>query len=71
MLLASKNQPIIFLHSWPGGTPCICAFGSTNNSIIAVCADGSYHKFLFDKKEGTHTRDVYQMFLDLEESGSE
>ena len=51
--------------------PCATAGGAsgTNNSkinfgIMAVCADGSYHKFVYNDKREEFTKDVYQMFVE-------
>lgn len=60
----------------PGATKCICAFTPTSQpspsssnvanfpSIFAVCADGSYHKFIYDEMKRSYQRDIYQMFLE-------
>ncbi|XP_040570151.1 WD repeat domain phosphoinositide-interacting protein 3 [Lepeophtheirus salmonis] len=69
-LASSKSfVPKYFNSEWsfcridvPGGSPCICAFGADKDSIIAICMDGSYHKFKFQK--GSYSKEVYHMFLD-------
>ena len=48
----------------PGGTRCICAFGANNNTVLAVCDDSSYHKFVYDEQKRQFIREVYQMFLE-------
>ena len=35
-----------------------------NFAIMAVCADGSYHKFVYDERKEAFTRDVYHMFVE-------
>ncbi|KAG0237561.1 WD repeat domain phosphoinositide-interacting protein 3 [Actinomortierella wolfii] len=43
---------------------CICAFGSDNNTVIVICADGSFYRFMFDPiKGGEGVRESYYKFL--------
>jgi WD40 repeat protein len=68
----SQILPKYFSSHWsfakfsiPNGPSSICAFGSDNNSIIVISADGNYYKFLFNNK-GEITREACFQFLDLE-----
>ena len=46
--------------------PCICAFGAEANSIIVICGNGHYYKFVYNSK-GESTKDVCTQFLDMTE----
>ena len=68
---SNKLLPKYFTSEWsfskievPGGTRCICAFGGNNNTVLAVCDDSSYHKFVYDDQKRQFIREVYQMFLE-------
>lgn len=69
-LAAATFLPKYFSSLWsfsrievPGGAKCICAF-TQENAVVAVCADGSYHKYVQDNKQ-TFNREKYELFLQL------
>lgn len=47
----------------------MCAFGQEKNTIIAVCADGSYFKYSFDPEKGGEAKqETYSKFFEKDSS---
>lgn len=49
----------------PSELPCVCAFGENCNSVICVCVNGSYYKYIFSNDGKTCNRESYENFLDM------
>ncbi|XP_045211200.2 WD repeat domain phosphoinositide-interacting protein 4-like [Mercenaria mercenaria] len=47
----------------PAECACVCAFGP-NQSVIAICVDGTFHKYVFTK-DGNCNREAYDVYLDI------
>ena len=47
----------------PAECSCQCVFGK-GNSVIAVCIDGTYHKYVFTA-DGSCSRDEYDVYLEI------
>uniref|UniRef100_A0A2P2I6I3 WD repeat domain phosphoinositide-interacting protein 3-like n=1 Tax=Hirondellea gigas TaxID=1518452 RepID=A0A2P2I6I3_9CRUS len=70
-LAGTSFLPKYFSSKWsfskfevPGGAQCLCAFSPHSNAVIAVCADGSFHKFIL-KSNGDCERDSHHHFLTM------
>jgi len=48
-------------------TRTICAFGQEKNTLIVVCADGSFFKAVFDSNSGDCEKTSYSKFIAAEE----
>ncbi|XP_030398929.1 WD repeat domain phosphoinositide-interacting protein 4-like, partial [Gopherus evgoodei] len=52
----------------PAESACICAFGrssaKTVNSVIAICVDGTFHKYVFTP-DGNCNREAFDVYLDI------
>ncbi|KAK6171371.1 hypothetical protein SNE40_019576 [Patella caerulea] len=47
----------------PAERACVCAF-SSNQAVIAVCVDGTFHKYVFTT-DGNCNREAYDVYLDM------
>lgn len=47
----------------PPECACVCAFGP-NNSVIAICLDGTFHKYVFNN-DGNCNREAFDQYLDI------
>ena len=56
----TQNAPI----GTSGGVSGTNSADKNNFAIMAVCADGSYHKFVYNERKEAFTRDVYHMFVE-------
>ncbi|KAF7996522.1 hypothetical protein HCN44_002154 [Aphidius gifuensis] len=58
-----ESQWALATFTVPPECACVCAFGS-RNSVIAVCMDGTFHKYVFTS-EGNCNREAFDVFLDV------
>ncbi|KAL0103424.1 hypothetical protein PUN28_017590 [Cardiocondyla obscurior] len=58
-----ESQWALATFTVPPECACVCAFG-THNSVIAVCMDGTFHKYVFTA-EGNCNRQAFDVFLDV------
>ncbi|KAH7731990.1 WD repeat domain phosphoinositide-interacting protein 3-like protein [Aphelenchoides avenae] len=49
------------------GVTCQCAFDSTTNSVVAICTDGSYYKFRFDKNSSNFQLQRYCQLVEIDQ----
>ncbi len=47
------------------GIAFLCAFGQEANTLVILCADGSYFKFAIDLKTGEYSKLAVNDFLNL------
>ncbi|KAK3601907.1 hypothetical protein CHS0354_041844 [Potamilus streckersoni] len=57
-----ESQWCLASFSIPAECACVCAFGP-NHSVIAICVDGTFHKYVFTREGNCH-REAYDVFLD-------
>ncbi|XP_057366811.1 WD repeat domain phosphoinositide-interacting protein 4-like [Daphnia carinata] len=48
----------------PPECACICAFGSNKSSVVAICMDGTFHKYVFTPT-GNCNRESFDVYLDV------
>ncbi|XP_066602866.1 WD repeat domain phosphoinositide-interacting protein 4-like [Prorops nasuta] len=58
-----ESQWALATFTVPPECACVCAFG-TKSSVIAVCMDGTFHKYVFNT-DGNCNREVFDVFLDV------
>ncbi|XP_043483225.1 WD repeat domain phosphoinositide-interacting protein 4-like [Leptopilina heterotoma] len=58
-----ESQWALATFTVPPECACVCAFGA-KNSVIAVCMDGTFHKYVFTS-DGNCNREAYDVFLDV------
>ncbi|XP_068026614.1 WD repeat domain phosphoinositide-interacting protein 4 [Melanerpes formicivorus] len=62
-----ESQWSLASFSLPAEAPLLCAFGRggrSPSSVVAVCVDGSFHKWVFSP-EGNCNREAFDVFLDI------
>ncbi|WAQ97571.1 WIPI4-like protein [Mya arenaria] len=69
-LCASSDKGTYVESQWglanftvPAECACVCAF-APNHAVIAVCVDGTFHKYVFTK-QGNCNREAYDIWLDI------
>ncbi|XP_076618734.1 WD repeat domain phosphoinositide-interacting protein 4 isoform X2 [Colletes latitarsis] len=58
-----ESQWAMATFTIPPECACMCAF-STRNSVIAICMDGTFHKYVFTT-DGNCNREAFDVFLDV------
>jgi WD40 repeat protein len=59
-----KSQWDCTQFTLPSETPCLCMFSSDDKHILAICMDGTCHRYNL-VLEGPCTRNAFDVFLDI------